>query len=56
MRKKRQNHSAEFNSLSDKKLLNEVKAIEKMPDTDKSDIKTLIDAFITKRRVQQLTL
>lgn len=44
------------NTLSDKELLNQFKAIEKMPDTDKSVIKTLIDAFITKRRIQQLAL
>ncbi|MCE5347844.1 MAG: helix-turn-helix domain-containing protein [Bacteroidales bacterium] len=42
------------NTLSDKELLNQFKAIEKMPDNDKHIVKTLIDAFITKRKVQQL--
>ena len=44
------------NTLSDKELLNQFKAIEKMADNDKSVIKTLIDAFITKRKIQQLAL
>ncbi|MGB4292176.1 MAG: helix-turn-helix transcriptional regulator [Bacteroidales bacterium] len=44
------------NTLSDKELLNQFKAIEKMPDKDKSVIKTLIDAFITKRQIQKLAL
>jgi transcriptional regulator with XRE-family HTH domain len=42
------------NTLNDKELLNQFKAIEKMTDTDKSVVKTLIDAFITKRKIQQL--
>jgi transcriptional regulator with XRE-family HTH domain len=42
------------NTLNDKELLNQFKAIEKMPDNDKSVVKTLIDAFITKRKIQQL--
>lgn len=44
------------NTLSDKELLNQFKAIEKMSDNDKNIIKTLIDAFITKRKIQQLAL
>ncbi|MBN2812819.1 MAG: hypothetical protein JXQ80_02015 [Bacteroidales bacterium] len=44
------------NTLNDKELLNQFKAIEKMADNDKNLIKTLIDAFITKRKVQQLAL
>lgn len=44
------------NTLNDKELLNQFKAIEKMADNDKNVIKTLIDAFITKRKVQQLAL
>lgn len=35
-------------SLTDKELLNQFKAIEKMPERDKDVVKTLIDAFITK--------
>jgi transcriptional regulator with XRE-family HTH domain len=41
-------------SLTDKELLNQFKAIEKMQDNDKSVVKTLIDAFITKKKIQQL--
>lgn len=44
------------NSLTDKELLNQFKAIENMKEEDKSVIKTLIDAFITKKKIQQLAL
>jgi len=44
------------NSLTDKELLNQFKAIEKMNDKDKSVIKTLIDAFITKGKIRQLAV
>lgn len=41
-------------SLTDKELLNQFKAIEGMQEEDKTVIKTLIDAFITKKKIQQL--
>lgn len=41
-------------SLSDKELLNQFKAIEKMDESDKNVIKTLIDAFITKGKIKQI--
>lgn len=44
------------NTLNDKELLNQFKAIEQMDDKDKGVIKTLIDAFITKRKIQHLAL
>lgn len=44
------------NSLTDKELLNQFKAIENMKEEDKSVIKTLIDAFITKKKIQQLAI
>ena len=44
------------NTLNDKDLLNQFKAIEKMNDNDKVIVKTLIDAFITKRQIQQLAI
>ncbi len=44
------------NSLTDKELLNQFKAIEKMPEQDKDVVKTLIDAFITKGKLKQLVL
>jgi len=43
-------------SLTDKELLNQFKAVEKMTDKDKDVIKTLIDAFITKGKLKQLVL
>ena len=42
------------NTLSDKELLNQFKYIEKLPEADKSVIKILLDAFITKKQIQQL--
>jgi hypothetical protein len=42
--------------LTDKELLNQFKAIEKMPERDKDVVKTLIDAFITKGKLKQLVL
>jgi transcriptional regulator with XRE-family HTH domain len=44
------------NTLTDKELLNQFMAIEKMNENDKSIVKTLIDAFITKRKIQQLAI
>jgi transcriptional regulator with XRE-family HTH domain len=44
------------NTLSDKELLNQFKAIEQMSDNDKGVVKTLIDAFITKRKIQKLAI
>jgi transcriptional regulator with XRE-family HTH domain len=43
-------------SLTDKELLNQFKAIEKMQENDKSVVKILIDAFITKKKIQQLAI
>lgn len=42
--------------LTDKELINQFKAIEQMTEKDKSVIKTLIDAFITKSKLKQLAL
>jgi transcriptional regulator with XRE-family HTH domain len=44
------------NTLSDKELLSQFRAIEKMPDNDRFVVKSLIDAFITKRKIQQLAV
>jgi len=43
-------------TLSDAELLQQFKAVQQMDDEDKRVIKTMIDAFITKRKVQQLAL
>lgn len=40
--------------LKDAELLNQFKAVEEMTDKDKTVVKTLIDAFVTKKQVQKL--
>lgn len=40
--------------LEDKELLQQFKEVERLPKEDKHLIKTFIDAFITKRKVQKL--
>lgn len=42
--------------LTDKELINQFKAIEKMNENDKNVVKTLIDAFITKSKIKLLAL
>lgn len=40
--------------LTDKELLNQLKEVEKLNKEDKHLIKTFIDAFLTKRHIQNL--
>jgi len=40
--------------LTDKELLNQFKQVEALPERDKGVIKELIDAFLTKKKIQQL--
>ena len=40
--------------LADKELLNQFREVEQMEEKDKSIVKELIDAFITKKKIQQL--
>lgn len=40
--------------LADKELLQQFKEVEQLNNEDKSVIKTLIDAFLTKRKIQKL--
>ncbi len=40
--------------LTDKELLKQFKEVEKLNSDDKHLIKTFIDAFITKRKIQTL--
>jgi transcriptional regulator with XRE-family HTH domain len=42
------------NSIDDNELLNQFKEVEQLPHEDKHLIKTFIDAFITKRKIQKL--
>jgi hypothetical protein len=41
-------------TLNDVELIQQFKEVEQMDDDDKTVIKKLIDAFITKRKLQQL--
>lgn len=41
-------------ALKDQELLTQFKAVEAMSEKDKAVVKTLIDAFITKRQIQKL--
>jgi transcriptional regulator with XRE-family HTH domain len=43
-------------ALKDSELLQQFRAVEQMDDDDRNTIKKLIDAFITKRKIQQLAL
>lgn len=40
--------------LTDKELLKQFKQVEQLSPEDKNLIKTFIDAFLTKRQIQQL--
>ena len=40
--------------LSDKELLNQFREVEQMEEKDKSIVKELIDAFITKKKLKTL--
>jgi len=40
--------------LSDKELLKQYKQVEQLNQEDKHLVKTFIDAFLTKRQLQQL--
>ena len=44
------------NTLTDKELINQFKAIELMDTHDNDVIKTLIDAFITKAKIKKMML
>ena len=39
--------------LTDKELLNQFKAVEKLSQEDKHLIKTFVDAFLTKKQIQK---
>jgi len=40
--------------LADRELLDQFRAVEQLDDDDKHLVKTFLDAFVTKRRLQQL--
>ena len=41
--------------LNDRELLQQFQEVEQLPDEDKDVIKRLIDAFLTKKKLQKLT-
>ena len=41
--------------IEDKELLQQFKEIEKMPEEEKIVVKKFLDAFITKKKIQELT-
>ncbi len=43
-------------TLKDAELLQHFRAVEQMDEEDKVTVKKLIDAFITKKKIQQLAL
>ena len=44
------------NTLGDKELLSQFKAVEQMSDDEKSVVKKVIDALITKSKLRQLAV
>mgnify|MGYP006307359493 CR=1 FL=1 len=44
------------NTLSDKELLSQFRAVEQMPDNEKSIVKKVVDALITKSKLKQLAI
>jgi hypothetical protein len=42
--------------LTDKELLNQFREVEKLDHEDKHLVKTFIDAFLTKKKIQQLAI
>lgn len=42
--------------LIDKELIKQFKEVEQMDDQDKHLVKTFLDAFITKKKIQKLAL
>jgi transcriptional regulator with XRE-family HTH domain len=43
-------------SISDKELLSQFREVEKLNQEDKHLVKTFIDAFLTKRKIQKLAV
>jgi hypothetical protein len=42
--------------LADKELIKQFQEVEKLSPEDKNLVKTFLDAFITKKKIQQLAL
>jgi hypothetical protein len=42
--------------LADKELIRQFQEVEKLSPEDKNLVKTFLDAFITKKKIQQLAL
>lgn len=42
-------------SIADRELLEKLQALDQLPDTDRAIVKSVLDTYITKHRIQQLT-
>lgn len=45
---------ASADDLADRELLRQFRAVQDLPPDDKHLVKTFLDAFVTKRRIQEL--
>lgn len=41
--------------IADRELLEKLQALDQLPDTDRAVVKSILDTYITKHRIQQLT-
>jgi transcriptional regulator with XRE-family HTH domain len=41
--------------IADRELLEKLQALDQLPDTDRAIVKSVLDTYITKHRIQQLT-
>jgi len=41
--------------IADRELLEKLRALDELPDTDRNIVKNILDTYITKHRIQQLT-
>lgn len=41
--------------IADRELLEKLQALDQLPDTERAVVKSILDTYITKHRIQQLT-
>jgi hypothetical protein len=46
--------SALAGPVTDRELLRQFQAVEHLPDADKQAVKTLLDAFLTRRQIESI--
>lgn len=44
-----------LSGIADRELLEKLQALDQLPDTDRAIVKSVLDTYITKHRIQQLT-